>query len=58
MKHTTALEEKITDGVSYLDCFKGTDRRRTEVRTEDKVALEFHGSNSPPPCLRSSAPSG
>lgn len=31
MVHTTALEEKITTGASYLDCFRGTDRRRTEI---------------------------
>jgi SP family general alpha glucoside:H+ symporter-like MFS transporter len=31
MVHTTALEEKITAGASYLDCFRGTDRRRTEI---------------------------
>ncbi|PYI34909.1 sugar transporter [Aspergillus indologenus CBS 114.80] len=31
MVHTTALEEKITKGASYLDCFKGTDLRRTEI---------------------------
>ncbi|KAJ5242825.1 uncharacterized protein N7469_001152 [Penicillium citrinum] len=31
MVHTTALEAKITSGASYLDCFKGTDRRRTEI---------------------------
>lgn len=31
MTHTTALEEKITTGASYLDCFKGTDLRRTEI---------------------------
>ena len=31
MVHTTALEEKITSGTSYLDCFKGVDRRRTEI---------------------------
>lgn len=31
MTHTTALEEKITKGASYLDCFKGTDLRRTEI---------------------------
>ncbi|KAM5343788.1 hypothetical protein ACJ41O_012325 [Fusarium nematophilum] len=29
--HTTALEEKLTAGSSYLDCFKGIDRRRTEI---------------------------
>ncbi|KAI1336499.1 sugar transporter [Xylariaceae sp. FL0016] len=31
MVHTTALEDKITKGASYLDCFKGVDRRRTEI---------------------------
>jgi MFS transporter, SP family, general alpha glucoside:H+ symporter len=31
MVHTTALEEKITAGATYLDCFKGTDLRRTEL---------------------------
>jgi SP family general alpha glucoside:H+ symporter-like MFS transporter len=33
MRHTTMLEERITRGASYLDCFKGTDLRRTEVRS-------------------------
>ncbi|KAI5456299.1 general substrate transporter [Mariannaea sp. PMI_226] len=31
MVHTTALEEKMTSGASYWDCFKGVDRRRTEI---------------------------
>ncbi|CAL5869663.1 uncharacterized protein PFLUO_LOCUS3893 [Penicillium psychrofluorescens] len=31
MVHTTALEAKITNGASYLDCFRGTDLRRTEI---------------------------
>jgi len=31
MVHTTKLEEKITTGSSYWDCFKGTDLRRTEI---------------------------
>jgi MFS transporter, SP family, general alpha glucoside:H+ symporter len=31
MVHTTALEQKITQGASYWDCFKGTDLRRTEI---------------------------
>ncbi|OTB02768.1 hypothetical protein M426DRAFT_74399 [Hypoxylon sp. CI-4A] len=31
MVHTSALEQKITEGSSYLDCFKGVDRRRTEI---------------------------
>ncbi|EEQ91194.1 MFS transporter, SP family, general alpha glucoside:H+ symporter [Blastomyces dermatitidis ER-3] len=29
--HTTALEQKITSGASYLDCFRGVDLRRTEI---------------------------
>ncbi|KIW20214.1 hypothetical protein PV08_00789 [Exophiala spinifera] len=31
MVHTTALEEKITSGASYMDCFRGVDLRRTEI---------------------------
>ncbi|OQO09141.1 hypothetical protein B0A48_06032 [Cryoendolithus antarcticus] len=31
MVHTTRLEEKLTSGASYLDCFKGVDLRRTEI---------------------------
>ncbi|TKX19000.1 sugar transporter-like protein 41 [Elsinoe australis] len=31
MVHTNALENEITAGASYLDCFKGTDLRRTEI---------------------------
>lgn len=31
MVHTTKLEEKITRGATYLDCFRGTDLRRTEI---------------------------
>ena len=31
MVHTTALEQKITKGATYLDCFRGTDLRRTEI---------------------------
>lgn len=29
--HTTALEEQITSGASYLDLFRGVDLRRTEI---------------------------
>lgn len=32
MVHTAALEEKTTSGATYLDCFRGHDLRRTEVR--------------------------
>lgn len=31
MVHTTALENQITAGASYWDCFKGIDLRRTEI---------------------------
>jgi SP family general alpha glucoside:H+ symporter-like MFS transporter len=31
MRHTTELEKEITTGASYLDCFRGTDLRRTEI---------------------------
>jgi len=31
MIHTTRLEMETSSGVSYLDCFKGTDLRRTEI---------------------------
>ncbi|EQK98556.1 maltose permease [Ophiocordyceps sinensis CO18] len=31
MVHTTALEEKMTTGATYLDCFRGVDLRRTEL---------------------------
>jgi len=31
MQHTTALETHLTSGTSYLDCFRGVDRRRTEI---------------------------
>lgn len=31
MVHTAALEERITAGVSYWDCFRGVDLRRTEI---------------------------
>lgn len=31
ISHTTSLEEKITSGSSFADCFKGVDLRRTEI---------------------------
>lgn len=31
MVHTTALENNATKGASYLDCFRGTNLRRTEI---------------------------
>lgn len=31
MIHTNNIEKEITAGCSYWDCFRGTDRRRTEI---------------------------
>ncbi|GAA5864099.1 hypothetical protein JCM8547_005134 [Rhodosporidiobolus lusitaniae] len=31
MQHTNAFEKSMAEGTSYIDCFKGIDRRRTEV---------------------------
>ncbi|KAI2614831.1 sugar transporter [Hypoxylon fragiforme] len=31
IEHTNELEKKIKEGVTYLDCFKGVDLRRTEI---------------------------
>lgn len=38
IKHTMQIEETIESGSSYFDCFKGIDRRRTEV-----VCMTFAG---------------
>jgi len=29
--HTVKIEAEIVSGTTYLDCFKGTDLRRTEI---------------------------
>jgi len=39
MVHTTALEEKTSSGATYLDCFKGNNLRRTEVRLSNHGTL-------------------
>ena len=31
MIHTDAIEKEVSEGTSYLDCFRGTDLRRTEI---------------------------
>jgi SP family general alpha glucoside:H+ symporter-like MFS transporter len=31
MEHTTALEIEASAGASYIDCFRKSDRRRTEI---------------------------
>lgn len=39
--HTTALEEKITAGASYWDCFKGTDRECNDDKNDFERELTF-----------------
>ncbi len=31
MLHTNEMEKQVTSGTTYWDCFKGTERRRTEI---------------------------
>lgn len=31
MIHTTEMEREVSEGTSYIECFKGTNRRRTEI---------------------------
>lgn len=31
MVHTNAIEEETVKGTSYIDCYRGTDWRRTEI---------------------------
>lgn len=38
MVHTIKLESQITSGTNYIECFKGTDLRRTEI-----ACLSFAG---------------
>lgn len=44
MRHTTELEQDITAGSSYLDCFKGIDRRRTEIVCAVWAIQNFSGN--------------
>ena len=44
MVHTNELEKEIDTGTSYLDCFKGFDRRRTEIVCMAFAAQPFCGS--------------
>jgi SP family general alpha glucoside:H+ symporter-like MFS transporter len=45
MKHTNELEKAVSDGGSYLDCFKGTDLRRTEIAAMTWFVQAFCGSS-------------
>jgi SP family general alpha glucoside:H+ symporter-like MFS transporter len=42
--HTNNIEEEMTAGTSYLDCFKGTERRRTEIACMAFAGQVFVGS--------------
>jgi len=46
MVHTNALEQKTSGGASYLDCFKGTDLRRTEVSEPTDVMVNWGMTDS------------
>jgi SP family general alpha glucoside:H+ symporter-like MFS transporter len=44
MVHTNKLEKDMDEGTSYWDCFKGIDRRRTEIACMVFAAQPFCGS--------------
>ncbi|KAK4139455.1 general substrate transporter [Dichotomopilus funicola] len=44
MVHTNELEQRLDDGTSYWDCFKGVDRYRTEIACMVFAAQPFCGS--------------
>lgn len=44
MRHTNEIEKDITAGVSYWDCFKGIERRRTEIACMVWVIQTLSGS--------------
>ncbi|CAH0028767.1 unnamed protein product [Clonostachys rhizophaga] len=43
MVHTNQLEESVETGTSYIDCFRGTDRRRTEIACMAWATQVFFG---------------
>ncbi|KAH7309836.1 general substrate transporter [Stachybotrys elegans] len=44
MIHTNELEKDMDEGTSYIDCFRGTDLRRTEIACMAFAAQPFCGS--------------
>jgi SP family general alpha glucoside:H+ symporter-like MFS transporter len=44
MVHTDEIEKSMDQGTSYLDCFRGVDRRRTEIACMTFAAQPFCGS--------------
>lgn len=45
--HTTELEKQMSAGASYIDMFKGIDRRRTEIVSRPNKAT-CHGTDRLP----------
>jgi SP family general alpha glucoside:H+ symporter-like MFS transporter len=45
MRHTNELEKAASAGTSYLDCFKGTDLRRTEIAAMTWFTQAFCGAS-------------
>lgn len=45
MKHTNELEKAASEGARYIDCFKGTDLRRTEIAAMTWFTQAFCGSS-------------
>jgi SP family general alpha glucoside:H+ symporter-like MFS transporter len=45
IEHTNELEKNISEGTSYMDCFRGTDLRRTEIVCCTWVAQTICGTN-------------
>jgi SP family general alpha glucoside:H+ symporter-like MFS transporter len=45
MRHTNELEKAASAGTSYLDCFRGTDLRRTEIAAMTWFTQAFCGAS-------------
>lgn len=45
MRHTNELEKAASEGTSYLDCFRGTDLRRTEIAAMTWFTQAFCGAS-------------
>jgi SP family general alpha glucoside:H+ symporter-like MFS transporter len=44
MIYTNEMEKQVETGTSYWDCFKGTDRRRTEIVCMTWIAQTLSGT--------------
>jgi len=53
--HTDAMEKSVSAGTRYIDCFRGVDRRRTEIATGVWIIQTTCGSSmsASSPSLRS-----